>query len=182
VQGAKTMMDRFNGFNSGRMNFFLLTIITVILFGAVLKVTSVVVVPFIISWFLAIVASPMVRFLEKHRVPRIISVAMALFLLFACLFFMGMILFSYGRSLLEVYPKYEARLSEIYIWIARFFELPYDEHLSFFDNIWGQIGIRNRVRVLTLSFSNAFFSFLKDAFMVSLFLVFFLLEAVFFIE
>ena len=173
------MKDRFQRFNSGRVNFFLLAVITCILFGAVLKITSPVILPFTISVLLALVTSPLVKFLEKFHIPRIASVFLVLIFLVCGLFFMGMILYSSGRTLLTLYPKYEARLTDIYIYIARLFELPYDEHLSFFQNLWGQLGVRNRVRVMTLSFTNAFLLFLKDAFMVALFMIFLLLEAVF---
>ena len=172
-------MDKFRRFNSGRANFFLLGIITVFLFGAVLKLTSAVILPFTISLLLAIVTSPIVKFLEKFRIPRIFSVFLVLAFLIGCLIAIGIALYSSGRTIITLYPRYEARLTEIYIWVARFFELPYDDTLSFFDNLWGQIGIRSRVRTMTLSFSNAFISFLRDAFMVSLFMVFILLEAVF---
>jgi len=173
------MNDRFQRFNSGRVMFFLLAVITVILFSAVLKITSSVVVPFTVSVLLAIVISPLVMSLEKFHIPRVVSVFLVLLLLIGGIAFMGMILFNSGRTLLTLYPRYEARLTEIYVWVARFFELPYDEHLSFFDNIWGQIGVRNRVRVMTLSFSNGFLFFLSNAFMVAVFMAFLLLEAVF---
>ena len=173
-------MDRFQRFNSGRVMFFLLAIITVIFVAAVLKITSTVVLPFTISLLLAVVVSPLVKFLEKFHIPRIASILLVLAFLIGGLVFIGMVLYTSGRTLLTLYPKYEARLTEIYIYVARFFELPYDEHLSFFDNIWGQLGVRNRVRYLTLSFSNTFLNFLKDAFMVSLFLIFLLFEASFF--
>jgi predicted PurR-regulated permease PerM len=68
-------------------------------------------------------------------------------------------------------------LSEIYVWVARFFELPYDEHLTFFENLWGQLGVRTRVRNITFSLSNFFITFLSDAFIMVLALVFCLLEA-----
>jgi len=175
-------MDRLQGFNSGRANFFLLMVITVVVFGAVLKITSPVVLPFTISMLLAIVTSPAVKFLEKFHIPRIVSVFLVLFLLIGALVFIIVVLYSSGRTIISLYPRYEARITEIYIWVARIFELPYDEHLSIFDNLWGQIGVRNRVRIMTLSFSNTFLVFLRDAFMVSLFMVFLLLEAVFFRE
>ena len=173
------MNERFQRFNSGRVIFFLLAIITVILFGGVLKVTSSVVLPFTVSLLLAIVTSPMVYFLEKFHIPKIFSILLVIFLLIGSMFFIGMVLYSSGRSIVNLYPRYEARLTEIYIWAARFFELPYDEHLSFFDNIWGQIGIRSRVRIMTISFSNAFFRFLSSAVMVAIFMVFLLVEATF---
>jgi predicted PurR-regulated permease PerM len=175
-------MDRFTKFNSGRAIFFLLATITVILAGAVLKITSSVMEQFTIALLLALVTSPLVNFFEKFHIPKIISILLVVIFLIGGLYAMGMILFSSGRTLLTLYPKYEARITEIYIWVARFFELPYDEGLSIFDNIWGQVGVRNRVRVMTLSFSNTFLGFLTDATMVVIIMIFILLEAVFFKE
>ena len=174
------MRDRFRSFNSGRVIFFLLAVITCILFAADLRITSSFVVPFTIAFLLALVMSPMVQFMAKFKIPRIISVFFALFLLIGGLVIMGMILYNSGRTVLALYPRYEIRLTQIYIWIAQFFELPYDEYLTFFENIWGQVGIRDRVRIMTLSFTNNFLSFLSAAFLVALFMVFFLFEAVFF--
>jgi len=175
-------MDRFNRFNSGRAIFFLLATITVILAGAVLKITSSMLEQFTIALLLALVTSPLVNFFEKFHIPKIISILLVVIFLIGGLYVMGIILFSSGRSLLTLYPKYEARITEIYIWVARFFELPYDESLSIFNNIWGQVGVRNRVRVMTLSFSNTFFRFLTDATMVTIIMIFILIEATFFRE
>jgi len=176
------MSDRIKHFNSGRVVVFILTIITIILVGAVLKITAPVVLPFTISLLMAIVVSPLVRFLGRFHVNRIVSISLIIVFLIGTVVVIGMLLFSSGRMILTLYPKYEARLTEIYIWVARFFELPYDEHRSFFENIWGQIGVRNRVRLLTISFSNAFFGFLSRAFLVTLFMSFLLVEAAFFRE
>jgi predicted PurR-regulated permease PerM len=176
------MNDRFRRFNSGRVNFFLLAVITFILSAGVLKLTSSVVLPFTIALLLALVTSPFVAFLGKYRVPRIVSIILVLIFLLGGLGFIGIVLFSSGRALVTLYPKYEARLTEIYVWAARLFELSYDDQLSFFQNLWSQIGIRNWVRIITLSFSNNFFLFLKDALMVALFMVFLIFEAVFFKE
>jgi predicted PurR-regulated permease PerM len=176
------MNDRFRRFNSGRVNFFLLAVITFILCAAVLKLTSALVLPFTISLLLALVTSPFVSFLGKYKIPRIIAIVLILVILVGGGGFFVMVLFSSGRTLLTLYPKYEARLTEIYVWVARFFEFSYDDQLSFFENLWSQIGIRNWVRIFTFSLSNNFFVFLRDALMVTLFMVFLLFEAVFFKE
>jgi len=154
--------------------------ITTILFAAVLKITASVVLPFTVSVLLALVTYPFVKFMDKFHTPRIVSVLLVLILLMGGLVFMGMVVYKSGRTILTLYPKYEARLTEIYVLVARIFDLPYNAHLSFFDNLWDQVDIRNRVRIMTLSFSNAFFVFLKDAIMVAIFMVFLLFEAVFF--
>jgi len=175
-------MERSQNFNTARVSAFLLAVIAVIIFGAVLKVTSSVVLPFTVSLLLAAVTMPLVRFLGKFRIPRVVSVLLIFLLFVSCLFFMGMIIYSSGRAIIGLYPKYEARLTEIYIRLGRLFELPYDDQLSIIDNLWGQLDIRARARTLTIAFSNSFLSFLMSAFMVAIFMTFLLFEAAFFME
>ena len=174
------MKDRFQHFNSGRVNFFLVATITTILVGAVLKITASVVLPFTVAVLLALVTSPLVKILGKLRIPRGISIFLVLIMLLTGLFSVGIVLYNSGRTILTVYPKYEARITEIYIWAARLFELPYDEHLSIIENLWGHIGVRNRVRIMTLSLTNTFLNFLMDAVLVAIFMIFLLSEASFF--
>ena len=170
---------RFNSFNSGRVNFFLLAVITVIIFASVLKIMAQVLLPFTVAVLLALVTSPTVRFLERFRIPRVVSAIFILLVIFGILYAMGMILYTSGRTLLTLYPRYEVKIRGIYIQLARIFELPYDEYMTIFQNIWGQADIRTRVREMTLSFTNGFLSFLSVAFMVSIFMIFLLFEAVF---
>jgi predicted PurR-regulated permease PerM len=171
------MKDPFKSFNSGRTNFFLLAFIACMLAGAVLKVTSSVILPFTISVLLAFVMNPMVSFLEKRHIPRSVSIFLAAAPIVIGLYLVGVVLFSSGRTILTLYPKYENQLTQIYLSVADLFELSYDEHLSFFENLWGQLGIRTRIRNITFILSNSFIVFLKDAFMVVLFVVFLLVEA-----
>jgi predicted PurR-regulated permease PerM len=125
---------------------------------------------------------PLVAIPERFHISRIVSIFLAMAVIVAGLTFIGAMLFSSVRAILTLYPKYEDRLTEIYRYVGRFFELSYDEHLTFFENLWGQLGIRSRVRLITLSLSNTFLTFLKDAVMVVIFVVFLLFEAVFFKE
>ncbi|MDR1286640.1 MAG: AI-2E family transporter [Treponema sp.] len=172
--------DWFKRFNSGRMNFFLLGFIALVLAGAVLKLTSSLILPLTIAVLLAFVLNPFVHFLGKLHIPRILAILLPVALIIAGLYFLGIVLISSGRLILSLYPKYEERLTEIYISVADFFDLSYDEHLSFFENLWAQLGVRSRVRYFTLSFSNSFLVFLRDAFMIVLFVVFLLFEGAFF--
>jgi len=175
-------MERSQNFNSGRVTAFLLAAIAIVIFCAVLKITSSVVLPFTVSLLLAIVTMPLVNFLSKFHIPRGVSVLLIFLFFIGCLFFMGMILYSSGKAIIALYPKYEERLTEMYIRLARLFELPYDEHLSIIENLWGELGIRTQARNLTISFSNSFLGFLASAFMVAIFMIFLLFEAAFFRE
>ena len=173
------MRDRFKRFNSGRAVLFLVALIAVFITGAVLKITAVVIVPLIIALLLAVVLSPLVIFLEKIRIPRFISIILAGILVIASLIVIGVVFYSSAHAILRAYPRYENRITEIYIWLARFFELSYDEELSVFQNLWSQLGIRSQIRLYTISLSNTFLSFTRDAVMVTLFVIFFLFEGVF---
>jgi len=175
-------MERSQNFNSARVIAFLLAVIAIIIFFAVLKVTSSVVLPFTVSLLLAIVTLPLVNFLSKFHIPRIVSVLLVFLLLIGSLFLIGMVLYSSGRAIIALYPKYEARLTEIYIRAGRLFNLPYDDQLSIIENLWGQLDIRARATNLTISFSNSFLTFLASAFLVAIFTIFLLLEGAFFRE
>ncbi|GHV69657.1 UPF0118 membrane protein [Spirochaetia bacterium] len=171
------MKDVFKTFNSGRANFFLMAFISCIIGGAVLKLTASMVVPLIIAILLAFVMYPLVLGLDKLRSPRFLSIFLVVLIIGAGLYLFALVLFSSARAIFSLYPKYENRLTEIYLWASRYMELSYDEDLTFFQNLWGQLGVRTLVRNYTFSFSSIFFRFLKDAVIMVLFLVFILVEA-----
>jgi predicted PurR-regulated permease PerM len=171
------MKDRFGRFNTSKVRLFLLAFIALLLGGAVLKITAPIVLPFIIALLFSFVMGPMVAFAMKWRIPRFCSIFLAMAVIIAGLYLMGMVLFSSAKAIIAMYPRFERRLTEIYVSVAGLFDLSYDAHLSFIENLWSQLGVRTRIRNVTFSISNSFIGLLKDAFMVVVFLVFILLEA-----
>lgn len=171
------MKDVFKTFNSGRANFFIMAFIAAIFAGGVLKITAPVILPFTIALLLAFAMYPLVRLFNKFHIPQILSILLVVILIIAGLYGLGMVFFTSGRMIISHYPKYEDRLTEIYVWAARFLELSYDEGLSFFENLKAQLGIRTWVRNSTPSFINFFVQFIRSAFMMTIFLVFLLVEA-----
>ncbi|MFQ3547866.1 MAG: AI-2E family transporter, partial [Termitinemataceae bacterium] len=171
------MSDRFRRFNSGRANFFLVAFIALVLAGGVLKITASVVLPFIIAVLLAFVLEPLVRSLQKIKIPRVLAITFVILGIGMLLYLSGLVLFGSGRTILSQFPRYERRFLEIYGWFANLFGLPYDEHRTFIENIWGQLDVRNRVRDITITITNEFVAFLKNLVMVLLFVVFLLLES-----
>ncbi|MDR2543452.1 MAG: AI-2E family transporter [Treponema sp.] len=144
---------------------------------AVLKIAASVILPFTIAFLLAFVMYPLVNWLDKYRIPRFISILLVVIIIVSGLYIFGMILFTSGSNILSIFPKYENRLTEIYIWVAHLLELPYDESLGFWANIWDQLGFRTWVRGFAFSFSSIFLNFISSAILVVLFVVFILLEA-----
>ena len=167
-------------FHSGRAVFYMMIVICCILGSAVLKIASGVFLPLTISILLSFVMYPLVRWLNKYKIPNLISILIVVIILVAGLYVFAMVIFTTGSNIMSVYPKYEGRITEIYIWVSQFFDLSYDESISIWKNIWGQLGIRTWVRSFAFSFSNIFINFSSTAVVVILFIVFILFEASFF--
>ena len=171
------MRNPFKQFNSGRAVLFLVALIALFMTGAVLKLIAVVILPFVIAVFLALAMTPMVQLLVKLKIPRAFSIILAGLIVIAGLMVFGVVFFNSARSILRVYPYYEARMTEIFIWLSAFFDLSFDDELSFLQNVWAQAGIRTQIQIYTFTLTNQFMNFIRDAVMVVLFLVFLLFEA-----
>jgi predicted PurR-regulated permease PerM len=174
------MKDRFKSLNSGRALLFLVALIAFFLTAAVFKMAAAVILPFTIALLFALVMTPLVTLMVKIRIPRVFAITLVVIFVVAGLTLIGALLFGSGRTILRVYPRYEYRLTEIYLWIGQFFDISYNDELSFIQNLWLQLG--SQIRIFTFQFSNSFFNFIKDLFIVGIFMVFMLVEAVFFKE
>jgi len=174
--------NRTKAFDPPRAIFFLMVFICCIIAGGVLRLTSSVALPFTIAVLLAFVMFPLIKKLDAIRAPRALSIILAVIIIVAGLYIFGMILFSSGVMVVNQFPQYEDRLIEIYTYIARLFDLPFDEDLTFFENLWAQLGIRTFARDFAISLSNMLLQFIIGAVIVILFVVFLLLEASFFKE
>jgi len=167
-------------FHSGRAIFSLLMLICFILIGAVIKIAAKVLLPLTMAILLAFIMYPLIKFFEKKRIPRIISILLVVIMIVAGFYLFGIVLFQTGNNILAKYNTYEGKMTEIYKNIAPIFNLPFDETLSFRKNLWGQLGIRTWVQQFAVSFSKIFFNFTSNALLVILFMVFILLEAGYF--
>ena len=171
-----------NTFHSGRAIFSLLLLICCILVGAVIKLAAKVVLPFTMAILLAFIMYPVIKFFDKKRIPRVLSIFLIVIMIIAIFYIFGIVLYQTGINIVSKYNVYEGRIFEIYKNIAHILELPIDETQSFWGNIWGQQGIRTWVQQFSVSFSKIFLSFLSSAGLVILFMIFILLEASFFKE
>jgi predicted PurR-regulated permease PerM len=176
------MQNLPKSFNSGRAVFFLMVFICCILAVAVLKIASSVLLPFTIAILLAFVTYPLVKLMDKLHLPRFLAVLLVVIIMVAFLWLFGMVLFTSGKMIAAQYSRYENRFTEVYVWIAQFFELSYDESLSIWENLWGQLGVRTAIQKFTLSSSSLFINFLRDALIVAILVAFFLAEASYFKE
>lgn len=157
--------------------FYLLLCLGIIAVGTVLKLTAEVVLPITVAVFLGLVFQPVINSLHtKFRIPTILGIVIVFLILFVLIFFIVTLLISSSKAILTLYPKYEERFLTIYVTVAEIFNLPYDSDLSLFNNLWGQLGVRNAIQSMALSFSNNLITFVRNLTVVSLFLIFLLME------
>ena len=157
-------------------------LICCILIGAVLKIASAVILPFTIAILLAFVMYPLVKFMDKLRFPRVLSIFLIIILIVILLSGFGIVLFTSGSSVLSLFPQYEQRMNTIYFSVAPTLGLSNDESLTLWENLWGQLGIRSWIFNSVITLSNSFFKFVSGAVLVTFFVVFILMEASFFKE
>lgn len=163
--------------SNNRGIFLLLLFLCVIAAGVILKLTASVVIPVAVAVLLSLVFYPLINKLhEKLHFPWWLAILMVFALFFALFFSIANILTSGIRSILEDLPSYEERLNTIYALIADRFKIEVDSDLTFFQNMWSHISIRNTVGKYALSFTNIVYDFTRNLLLVVLFSVFLLAE------
>lgn len=163
--------------NFARPIFLLLLVLTVIVLAAVLKVTGTFLVPVTIAMFVSLVFEPLIVTLNtKFKIPWIAGIFIVLTLVIVSAWIIASLLLSSIRTIIDLYPRYEERFTVIYKAIAGLFALPYNAESTLFQNLWGQLGIRQTLRNFAFSLSNSLIVFFKDLLLVLLFAVFFLLD------
>ncbi|MDR1786088.1 MAG: AI-2E family transporter [Spirochaetaceae bacterium] len=160
-----------------RMMLAAMLFIVVIIVFAILKVTAPVTLPIVTAIFLALVFEPIVRFLkEKFHIPWICGIFLVIILCFAAISMVLTLLISSARSIVAVYPNYEAKALRVYRELAGFFRLPFDAEVGLFTNLWNQFGFRSFVQSSARTFSGSLVTFSKNVFLVTLFVAFLLVE------
>ena len=91
----------------------LLTIITVILVGVLLRLASSVIIPLLVAGFLAYLMDPLVSLLRKLRVPVIAGVILAAVLYLAGFLIFGWILYHSALEFAKAFPKYQHGFVEL---------------------------------------------------------------------
>ncbi|MBP5792963.1 MAG: AI-2E family transporter, partial [Spirochaetaceae bacterium] len=158
-------------------NFILMLFLSIAVALAILKIAAQVLIPVVIAMLLSLVLVPIAAFLNrKLKIPNVLCTILVLLAFISVVLFVGTILISSTRSIVDQYPKYEQRFLSIYEHIAEMMELPFDEGLSLFTNLWMQEGVRSFIQDVAIMLSTKLFSLIKDFSMIVLFCFFFMSE------
>lgn len=141
----------------------------------VLKTASSVFLPISFSILLAFTLSPVVDGLMRIKVPRVVSIALALLIIIAIAYLIGLFLIASLNSFIDEAPKYYLRFEEILRQISGVLNTNFSMHLP--ENPMAEINFTSRFIGSIDRISQNFMSFGKGLVIIILSTVFLLLEA-----
>ncbi len=164
-----------NAIGDSKMLLFLIGIIAAFLTGVTLLELRVVLVPFAVALFLSIMFQPLVLFCKKKRIPMAVSLTFVLLSLALVLGLIGLVVYQSAQSLTSSIDHYESRIDEI----VEQAESVADRYAAPLGLEVQDLGSSRVINVSTLSQLvstglGSFFTFLANAFMVLLFMLFIL--------
>lgn len=146
----------------------LLSIIVVVLVTSVLYLAKAVVLPLIFAYLLSYLVSPILRGLERLKVPRALGVFLVVLLLLAAALLFSGFLFQRVGAFAEQFPKYHAKFMEISDSLTA--------SLNLKDLAWRDIDWTKTFGKRLVAFAGSAASFMSNTLLVLIFLVFMLLE------
>lgn len=87
-----------------------------------IKIAAAIVVPFLLSLFVAIICNPAINFLEKRKIPRAIAIMTVIIFIFSLFLVLGGMIGSSVNDFREALPVYEAQLSDDMDWLITWME------------------------------------------------------------
>ncbi len=162
--------------NYARSIFMLILIVCLFAVAAVLKLTADFFIPVTVAVLLAFVFYPFCKKIHALHVPWVLCILLMLVIAGIVLYFISTLLISSIKVILSTYPKYEMRFMSIYKTFATTFKIPYDEDSTLFMNLWNSLNVRTALQNFAIAFSTHIVSFLKVLMLVTLFIVFLLME------
>jgi AI-2 transport protein TqsA len=145
-----------------------LGLLAVIAVGIVLKSAQRVVLPLLVAWLLSYLLAPVVTFLVRRlRIPAPIAVGFVVLLVLFSTWGVGLVIQQRLMAFAKAFPAYEDKLSALYAYYGTELDIP-SSVLKDFD--WA-----SQIGPLMLKTSRFFITFISNAILVMIFLVFMLL-------
>jgi len=151
-------------FDRHRIAGILLSVLTMIAVGFVLKQTKSVVIPLVIAWLLSYILSPAVNFMSRKKIPRALAISVVILFLFGVCYMGGIFLHARITALAEAFPKYQASFTELMRVLNEWLEVSYN---PLTEVNWGMI-----VGGYLVTLSGSLFSFVSELVLVVVFLIF----------
>ena len=157
--------------------YYILLMFAIVALGVFLKLSVSFTLPVTVAILISCVFYPVVRRLnQKIKIPWVLGTIITAFIF---LIIISLLLTIIGTSLTTIvgqYSRYESKFLSIYKVFAETFNLQFNSELSFFENLWAQLKVREFIQAAAISFSGNLISVTKSLFIVLLLSIFLLIE------
>ncbi len=158
--------------NLERVSALLLAVIAFGLIAAAINLAQPVIMPLVIAVLLSFVLGPIVNLLHRFYIPRPIAIVIVILMLLGLFFLVALIFYTSIQSFVRNFPQYQAKLQEL----VESLSLGLSESLELETDLLTGINWSTMVRDYLLALSGSFFDFMTSLFVVTIFLIFLLLE------
>ena len=155
-----------------KVTALLLGILTVLAVGAFLKIAQSVMIPLAIAILLFFVFSPLIAWLEKIHIPRVLAILLVMLVFFGLFYLFGLFMYASAKSFIAQLPKYQSRLTALVMEISR----QLFERFNMSPTLISDINWSRTLQTSLLSFSGSLMEFIGNLLVVTFFLIFLLLE------
>jgi len=104
-----------------RLTRISLVIIVLFIAGIILKIARPVLLPFLVALFISYAVSPLLDWLIRLRVPKLLAIVAILILTFSLLYLFGLLVYSSGKYFASEFPKYnrqvDSLMAELISWL-----------------------------------------------------------------
>ncbi len=164
--------DSVGTMNLERVSVLLLAVIAFGLIAAAMDFAQPVIMPLVIALLLSFVLAPIVDILHRLHIPRPIAIAVVILMLLGLFFLVALIFYTSIQSFVRNFPQYQARLQELIDGLS----MGLSESLGMETDLLSGIDWPTMIRDYLLTLSGSFFDFMTSLFVVTIFLIFLLLE------
>ena len=144
-------------------------IIVIFIGGVVLRLAKPVLFPFSLAVFLSFVLVPLLDFLTRLKIPRVISIIFILIFTFSILYLLASLIYTTGKAFAAELPKYSQKVDSLITSIQERYNLSGSEWQPF---DWANQFDLNRVGGILLDAMGPFLSFISNLFLILLFMIF----------
>ena len=155
-----------------RILIALLAILALVAVGFVLKSAKTVILPLMIAWLFSYIFAPLIRLLDRVKIPTTLAVFIVLIILLGLCFLGGILIHERITAFAREYPKYQQRFADITQTLTTSVRLP--------ASLFTDINIGEKIGTFVVRLSGSLMSFVSNLVMVFIFLVFLLLAKPFF--
>jgi len=146
-------------------------IVAIFLVGVFLRLAKPVLFPFFLAIFFYFVLSPVLDFLTRLKVPKLIAVAAILLLTFLIIYLMGILFYSSGETFAAEFPKYGQKLGGMLESLQESLKIP---KAKWEPLAWVESLDINKLGSFFLASLGTILSFISNLFLILIFLVFML--------